>query len=139
MKPTSLSAAEFAVTSYFHAPAVGVSPDQVADPDYWAHVASTLRPGNRIEVLAEDGGWWGMLLVRAAGATDAAVQWLSLVPLGREAEGALQDASYEVKWRGPKALWGVLRKSDGAVLQDKFAVREAAEEWLMGHMKTMAA
>ena len=138
MKPTSLSAAEFAVTTYFHAAAVGVSPDQVTEPDYWAHVASTLRPGNRIEVLAEDGMWWGMLLVRAAGATDASVQWLNLVALGKETAD-LDTSPYDVKWRGPKALWGVVRKSDGAVLQDKFPVRETAEEWLLGHMKAMAA
>jgi hypothetical protein len=137
MKPTLLSAAEFAVTTYFHIASVGTAPDEVTDPEYWAHVAALLRTGNRVEVLAEDGAWWGMLIVRAAGATDAQVQWLSLVPLGQESAD-LDTSPYEVKWRGPKALWGVVRKSDAAVLQDKFPVREQAEEWLLGHLKAMA-
>lgn len=139
MKPTTLSAAEFAVTAYFHQPAAGVAPEAVIDPEYWAHVASTLRPGNRVEIFAEDGSWWGMLIVRAAGATDAVVQWLDLVSLGKEQNDAVVNAAYEVKWRGPKALWGVVRRSDSAVLQDKFPVRERAEEWLADHMKAMAA
>lgn len=138
MQPTILQASDYRVACFFHDPAVGETLEDTIAPDYWAHVASRLAAGNRIELLAADGTWWAMLIVRAAGRTDALVQVLQYVPLGAQ-ESTLDASAYEVKWRGPKRRWGVVRTKDGAVLQDDFAVREAADTWMADHLKALAA
>jgi hypothetical protein len=138
MKPTVLQPAEYSVTSYSHTPSAGEGIEDALKPEYWSHVASSLRVGNRIELLSEDGSWWAMLIVRAASKTDAVVQALQYVPLGADAVD-LGDAPYEVRWRGPKAKFGVVRKSDAEVMRDGFAVREHAEAWMVSHLRTLAA
>ena len=136
-QPTSLHDAAFSVPTLFHAPSPGTTLEDVLAPEYWAHVAATLRAGARIELLAQDGAWWAMLLVRAAGKTDAKVQALQYVELGQRE--AVTVGGYEVKWRGPARKWGIVRTSDLSVLQDGFAVKEEAADWMAGHLATLAA
>lgn len=138
MKPTKLDPAEFSVTVYAHTPEIGVDLETLLQPDYWTHVASKLRPGYRIEVLAGDGGWWAMLLVRAVGRHEAIVQCLQHVVLGDAQEVTASDMPYEVKWRGPARKFGIVRKADGEVIKDEFPVRELAAKWLNNHMLSMA-
>ena len=136
-QPMSLHDAAFSVPTLYHAPQAGVTIEEVLEPSYWAHVASQLKPGTRIEVMAQDGAWWAMLLVRAAGRTDAVVQALQYVILG--SNETFTAGGYEIKWRGPKAKWGVVRGKDAAVLHDGFAVKEEAEAWMVEHLATLAA
>jgi len=138
MKPTKLHPAEHAVIVYSHTPEVGVPLEELLKPDYWTHVCPQLRQGYRIEVLAGDGSWWAMLLVRAVGRHEAMVQALSHVVLGEVVEPVVQDIPYEVRWRGPAKKFGVVRKTDGEVMKDEFPVREHAAKWLNNHIQSMA-
>lgn len=140
MKPTKLQLAEHTVIVYAHSPEVGVTLDDLLKPEYWSHVAPQLRAGHRIEVMAGDGAWWAMLLVRATGRHEAVVQALQFVELGEQAaEISATDMPYEVKWGGPSRKFRVVRKSDGAVIKDEFAVREHADRWLKNHLQSQAA
>lgn len=139
MKPTKLFPAEHSVVVYHHNPEFGVSLEDTLKPEYWAHVAKQLRVGHRIEMMASDGSWWAMLIVRAAGSHDAVLQALQHVPLGKAIDPVIEDSPYEVKWRGPSRKFGVVRKEDGEVIKDEFDVREAAAKWMANHMKSLAA
>lgn len=140
MKPLKLQPVEHHVVCYHHKPEPGVTIADVLKPDYWTHVAPQLRIGYRVEVMAEDGAWWAMLLVRAVGQHEAVLQALQHVTLGAEAPTVdLDGSAYEVKWAGPSAQFRIVRKSDSEVIKDKFPIREAAEEWLAKHLLNMAA
>lgn len=139
MKPTKLFSAEHAVVVYYHAPEFGVSLDDTLKPDYWTHVAKSLRVGHRIEMMAADGSWWAMLLVRAVGRHEAVVQALQHVELGEPVSVEIADSAYEIKWRGPARKYGIVRKSDGEVIREDIPVKEQAVQWLQNHMKSMAA
>lgn len=139
MKPTKIFPAEHTVVVYHHSPEFGVTLDDVLKPDYWTHVAPSLRVGHRIELLAADGSWWAMLIVRAVGRHDAVVQALSKVDLGEHEPALTEDSPYEVKWRGPAKKFGVVRKADSEVIRDEFPVKEQAIQWMQNHMKSLAA
>lgn len=138
MKPTKLLLAEHAVASYFHSPEFGVTIADVLDPEYWSHVAPQLRVGHEIRIMAGDGSWWALLLVRAVGRTEAVVQDLIYKELGNAPDASVTDSEFDVVWRGPARKFGVVRKSDKAVVKDEFVVREHAEKWLKGHLVSMA-
>lgn len=139
MKPIRLPMAQSAHKVFHHAPEEGVGVEALTAPDYWAHVARGMTAGDRIEVLAGDGSYWAMLLVRAAGRNEAHVQVLQHVPLGAQVEAQDAAAPYEVKFRGPARKWSVMRKADKAVIRDEFPLRDAAEQWLKGHLQALAA
>lgn len=137
--PTKLTPADYAVTVYFHSPEFGVSLKDIQKPEYWVHVARQLRPGHRIEVLASDETYWAMLIVRAVGRTEAVVQVLQEVKLGKSEAPADAESPFEIKWRGPTKKFSAVRKSDGAVVKEDMQTREQADQWLKNHLKTMAA
>jgi hypothetical protein len=139
MKPTKLQIAEHEVVCYYHCPEIDTGLSDVLKSDYWTHVTKSLRVGHRIEVLAADGSWWAMLIVRAVGSHDAVVQELQHVELGSQVEAKVTDSPYEVKWRGPARKFGVLRKEDGEIIRDEFQVKEHAVKWLKNHMRNLAA
>lgn len=138
MKPTRLQLAEHQTAVYYHVPEIGVTMEDLTAVSYWAHVAHTLRPGNRIEVLSAMGDWWAMLIVRSVGKHEAAVTPLQIVKLGEAEAITPPDALYTVVWRGPSAMWCVETK-DGDRIKDKVQTREIAEQWVKNHEKAMAA
>lgn len=136
-KPTKLQPAEYVCQTYHHMPGAGATLEHVLEPGYWAHVAKTLRAGDHIEVLAEDGSWWAMLLVRYTGRTEVAVAVLFAQQFEEvEIEGET-DSEYLVKWAGPRAKFRVQRGTE--VIRDEFESKAAAENWLKGHLKALAA
>lgn len=139
MKPTKLFPSEHSVVVYHHAPEFGVTIEDLQKPDYWTHVAPQLRQGHRIEVMAGDGSFWAMLLVRAAGRRDAVVGLLQHVKFGGEVEATVDDSPFEVVWRGPARKFSVVRKDDKEVIRDEFAVKEHAVKWMQNHLKSLAA
>lgn len=139
MKPTKLALAEHTVVTYYHVPEFETSFEDVLEPDYWAHVAPSLRQGHRIELLSADGSWWAMLLVRAAGKHEAIVQELQHVELGKSVQPEIESAAFEVKWRGPSRKFGVIRVSDGAVVKEDIQTKEGAAKWLSNYVQNLAA
>lgn len=137
-RPTNLDIAEQKVVSYHHTLPAGVPLDAVMDPAYWSHVSSKLRPGYRIEVFAEDGSVWAMLLVLSAGKVEAKVHVLQQVDTSG-VEAIVETLDYEVKWRGPAKLFGVIRLSDGEVIKDMMQTKEEANTYLANYVKREAA
>lgn len=102
--------------------------------DYWAHVSAKMKPGDRIEVLAEDGSYFAELLVQDAGRLYAKVAELRHVKLDavEVKEGGMVVEGYEVAWKGPQLKWCVLRGKDR--LKDGMD-KASAIQWMQSHAK----
>ncbi len=134
-KPLRLLPADHARVIYYFAPEIGVDPAELLIPGYWANVAASLRPGDEIIVIPEDGAWRSHLIVRAAAKVEATVQQLSLVMLGDPVEEL--DGPYKLAFRG-RAKWGIVMVATGEVLKDGIETKEAAAAWMASHVKAMA-
>ena len=130
--------AEYERTVYSVVPEHGTPFDAVTEPDYWAHVSARMRPGDRIEVQAEDGSYWAELLVRDAGRLFAKVSVLRKVDLDEETvTGELPVSSdMTIKWRGPHLKWCVLRGNDA--IKEHCQTKGEAGSWLSDHIKALA-
>lgn len=108
--------------------------DALLTDKYWAHVSAKLKPGDRIEVRAEDGSYYAELLVLDAGRLYAKIAVLLHVELEpvEVKEGGLTAEGYEVKWCGPKLKWCVLRGQDR--LKGEMSKSEAVL-WMQNHAK----
>ncbi len=134
LTPSRLQFAEQARTEWFVVPEHGTPFEALFDPAYWAHVAAQLKPCAEITVHAEDGSYYGRLLVRDAGrlyATVAKLEYIELQKIDVQ-EGSPMPPGYDVKFRGPIQKWCVLRGKD--VLKDGQS-KEAAQLWLREHLK----
>lgn len=138
-KPTSLELAEYTSVTYAHVTAEGDALEDVLTPEYWSHVARRLKPGDKIEVTHEAGGYWALLMVRSVGTVDAGVAVL----LAKKFDDgfSIEDlpTGYEIKWAGPKAMFRIIRNSDKEVVADKFDSKAKAARWMQNHMKAQAA
>lgn len=138
-KPTRLPLFTNAAARYRIFAPEGQSIENVCEKTYFEHVTRMLKPGFIVEVLAEDGTWYAELMVRAVSAREAQVGVLSHTVFDGTAEPSEVDTGYEVKWRGPKGKFTVMRTSDGETVKAGFDSKEAASVWLAGHTKALAA
>lgn len=119
---------------------VGVEPEDLLTPGYWAHVASQLRQADRIEAHAEDGAWFAEFLVQDSGTNWAKVACLRAVKLqvvSPERRGAIL-AGHSVSYGGTFVKWRVIRDVDKKVLKDKCQTDSEAFTWLSNYAKTVA-
>lgn len=125
-----LKQAEYVRTPYRAEPEAGTAFETVLKPEYWSHVASKLRPGDKIEIMPEDMAWYAELLVVDCTALSARVAIL-LPPLDLDvsSEPTIAVDSHEVKWKGPQMKFVVIRKSDGAIVSRGHSKAEA-EQWI---------
>lgn len=119
--------AEFARTVWVVKPEPGVTLDQMLQPESWAHVSKSLKPGDLIDVLPPDNEWYAELFVRSSGDNEAKLVVLKHYSF---ADVKQIDSEVEVKHRGEAKKWSVLRKSDKAVLVEGLETRGAAEDWV---------
>ena len=141
--PNDLFPFEYVSTRHDAKIAQGVKPEDLLVPGFWAHQATKLKPLDEIRAHAEDGTWIANYLVLDCSRTWAKVKQLSLHQLGT-ADVALTQASeldvksfkdqHLVKHRGPHK-WSVVRKADGAVLEQGMGLRDEAEAWLENHAR----
>lgn len=129
--------AAYATNRWSVTPPNGTSFARVLEPTFWGNVGHKLRPGDIIEVHAEDGSYFAELYVRAAhrlAANVAVIRHVDLV--GETGAAALNEGSpFTVSFRGPHAKWCVMRGKE--VVQQGFqtqaealkAVGERAAEW----------
>ena len=120
-------------------PEAGVDFAAVLQPAYWTHVAAKLRPGDMIEVRAEDGTWFAILYVVSAQRLSAKVVPLPGYPLELDAGEADEIAAFGVKWNGPQHRWAVVRVADKRAMQTGFQSREDAHRWLADNLKSLGA
>ena len=132
-KPTKLHLAEHQVVNYFDSPKEGTAFEDILKPEYWSHVAHQLRPGHKVEVLAEDASFWALLLVIDAGKMTAIVEPLLFKELASR-DAVMEDEEMFVKYRGPHSRYSVLRKSDNAVMKENLQTKAAAAEWMKNRM-----
>ena len=105
----------------------------------WSHIASRLRPTDRVEVHAEDGSWFAELYVRDAGHLHA-----TLVPL-RVFE--FDDDRTASRGRRLTRCTGRARITAGPwcgsptarLVKTECASREEAQMWLAGNARTLRA
>jgi len=120
----------------------GVSFEETLKPEFWSHVAARLRHNDRIEVLAEDGEYFGELIVQDVGRLYAKVGVLRFVELGSPAvDPALTAAmapQFVVEYKGPTLKHCVIRKADNEIIQEGISKKGDAELWLSEHQKTIS-
>lgn len=128
---SQISDAEYARRVMVARPAIGTPPAALLDPTWWAHVAVNFTPGDRIEVLPQDGAYDLDLRVVEAGRNWARVRVLRAWPEDILEAGAISPAAnpaegFIVEWGGPAHKWRVVRASDRAVIAHGYESREAA-------------
>src|SRR5262245_5047790 len=77
-------------------------------PEFWANVARKIRPGDLIEVTAEDGTYFAQLYVLATAEQSVAVAELSKVQL-QTVELSDGSEDFTVFWGGPIIKFAVKR------------------------------
>jgi hypothetical protein len=117
----------------------GTSPDDLKDPNYWAHVALKLKVGDRIDACAETGEWYAQLVVRKCDRISAVVGFIHLVEFNENVEPMEEDSEYEVMWAGQHHKWRIMRVADNEVVKHGFETREDARQGIREYLKALAA
>ena len=118
----------------------GIAIEALDNYSMWKNASANFRPGDTIEVLAEDFAYWARFLVIDANNNGAKVKRIEHYVLGESAsERAVEIDGHTVKWKGPHDKWTVIRDTDNAKIQAGFLSRDAAMVWLTGHLKALAA
>lgn len=116
----------------------GTTPEDIMKPEYWAHLARTIRPMDTIKVFCEDGSWEGLYRVMFVSTAEIRISecWSkSHETIDMKAE----SESHEIKWISPTKKFGVIRKDDGSVIQDGFYPKEQAQAYMLRHLKELRA
>jgi hypothetical protein len=111
----------------------------ILDPEYWAHVASKLRPHDTLHVICEDGSWYARLFVINADRLWAKLHVLEQhdLTVSQHDMPQTQEEAHEVTWLSSIAKYVVIRRSDRALLKYGFQTKLEAFQWLDGHLKTI--
>lgn len=133
--PHRLAQAEVKRIVYHLNVPAGVPLERVLEADYLSHVASLLRPGYRIEALAEDGKWFADLLVRKSDKEKHTVLCWVIAAVDLEAQVAEAAAptqdDYKVEFGGAHK-WRVVRGGD--VIHKGESSEAEARAWLAAHL-----
>jgi hypothetical protein len=121
----------------------GTTIDDILKPEYWGNVARHLRTGggDEIIVVCDDMSFRAHLWVVSAGHTYANVRLIG-EPLMAQAQEAkeiqIHESNVFVQWRGPHALWSVMRREENGsktMLREKLATRDIAETEAKEYLK----
>jgi hypothetical protein len=128
-----MKAAEFVSTRW----AVTLPPehnhDDLMNPAYWAHVAIQMQPGNILEVRTDTGSHYGRFYVSECSRNHAKLHELEWVEIEKSAD--VDDDVYVYGWKGPVMKHCIIRKSDGAVIQEQMPTKAAAQQWILNERK----
>lgn len=142
-----LEGAEFIFTVWCAKPAAGISPESLLVPEYWAHHAHRLTPGDEIVARAEDWSWYARYIVLDCARTWAKLKLLigpvslhthdaNLQPT--QPEGGDHSSQNEVEayktgfklvHRGPRK-WSVVRLADDVLMHEDEQEKTGAAKWL---------
>ena len=145
LMPTELQQGEFALLTWVVTPEIGTTIETVLKPEYWSHVAKSLKPWHRIEVRDPGFGWIAYLRVKDAGAQWANVHLEGIVELARKAAPAVpplempDTSDFEIKWRGPVARWSIIRVVDKVTMVENIKHKDEAIVWLRSYLAKVAA
>lgn len=127
--------AEFSRAVYQVVPEHGVAWEQVLQPEFWAHVARRVKRYDRIEVIAEDGSYYGDLLVTDTRRGGLIVEPLFFKGLEGPAERVIDMDDYEIRYKGKHWQWTVIRKSDNHAVLRSFETAAKAQQAALGLSK----
>jgi len=117
--------------------------DAVLRPEFWAHNARKVNPGDEISIVPDGLAWY----VRAY-VVDRGDNWVKVVPLykadlaGEEAETVDPDAQqFDIAWKGPQWQFAVFKAGvKGAEPVAKgFRTRGEANRWVLENGRSLAA
>lgn len=130
LAPPRLKLAEFVRSPFRAEPPAGTPLEAVLDPEYLGHVAGRLRPGDKLEIMPECMSYYAEALVVDATRLSARIQ-ITLGPVALDAgEQVLASDVFEARWISPAVRFGVMRRSDGALMVKHLATKADAEQWI---------
>lgn len=148
LQTTRLRNAEFERAIYTASPDHGTKFEDMLVPKYWANVAQKFKPGDRVEITAENGEWFAELVVVAAArlwAKVAVLRYVELTETAAPAQGGEElpeetdpAEGHDIKWAGNTAKWRIVRKADKEPLHQGFQTKEQAQSWLADYLKAVA-
>ena len=115
---------------FVRAPAEAMPGDLMA-PAFWKHVARKISACDEIRAVAYDGSWLAIYFVTYADGKEVRLALLDRYDIEENTLPVDTTADCEVAWGGPAAKFRVVRKEDKLVLQDGFANRKLATEWMI--------
>lgn len=118
-------------------PEEGTTFADLLDPVYWSHNARKLRPCDLIEVMPDDGSYYGRLIVRSIGAGGVFVAKLEYVAFEAVEAPASVASDFAVQWKGPHHRWCVVRLSDKSTIQPNFETQNDGQRWLVENARTL--
>lgn len=140
LNPARLAQGEYVRTVHVATAEQGTAEEDLINPAYWAHVASKMRPWDRIEVRSDDGTFYAELLVLDSSRTWARVKLLKFLPLtSADVSQTQADDEYEIKFRGPVLRWSVVRRLDNAVIKEAMQNKDEAAAFLAQYQRTVGA
>ncbi len=105
--------------------------EDVTNHAFWAHITRLIRPSDEIIVIPANNEWRMHLYVIRVDKVGADVAVLSKHDFREIAKEALDGGDVmAIRWRGPHAQYGVVRKDTGEVVKDGFPSKEMALEFL---------
>jgi hypothetical protein len=136
--PANMSEAVYVGTSWVFEAQIGTTREDMERPDFWSLVSARMRPFDEITVRAQDGTFFSKMIVLACDRAWAKVKvlhWHDLTtPDVSQTEAKLDD--FMIEYKGERKHC-VIRKSDGAILQDGFHTKTLAGNWLTSNMAVL--
>lgn len=135
LAPATLQLFEQSSLRYDAVIPMGLTPQALLEPSFWAHHAGKLQPWNEVRARAEDGTWVADCLVLDCSRNWAKVTILRHYPLTTAEVSITQASEQEMKefigkhnlvFRGTMK-WSATRKSDKAVVTEGHETKEAAK------------
>jgi len=134
LSPVNIEQAEAIRMVWSVMPDPEVTVDDMLKPDYWAHVAMKLRPGDRIEAMPADRNYLAKFIVLGRDRLWAKVVLISYVVVYDKDE-VPADEGYIVSFV-PSQKWRVVKGND--VLTKDHDDKQSALVWLKEHRKAIA-
>lgn len=142
LSANSFKLAEYARSSFVATIPANITQEDILEPSFWAHVASSmqtqLRPTDRIECVWEDFSQYAEILVIRPTKVSATVAMLWSVDLragNADIDMGAELANYLIRFAGPTVGYRVIYKPDNSVLKDQgLATESMAKQWLIAHL-----
>lgn len=120
--------------------AAGVRPEDVLARDYWAHVAQrNLSRMTKIHVMADDGSWYGELLVWQTFSNGATVSFVSGPHFLAKTAVVNEEKEFDVFYGGLSKKWCVRRMKDGRNLLEGHETDQEANAALRDWLKAQGS
>lgn len=116
----------------------GTTVEDILEPAYWSHIASSMEPFDRIDARMETGEWLLELIVVECGRNWARVHLAKKHELQAVVAEAPPALKHRVEWKGPQHKHVVIRLADNEVIQSGFSDKAAAQQWLAQHEQVTA-